>query len=368
MSDLPEWQKEFQAWYKERYDGQPMAVFAQESDIPSGTFGKYLKDRPVRLDKLTRRVKQKLYAATGMKCFEGSEIITGRTTDGGRAPLLDWQLELIDHVEKHYNGSMPQFASKHNMSPNYTRQLIEQVTPIEKLALRTRDRLYRATKLETFRCDERYMRKTWDGKEARMHQWQIDLIRWMDDNNMTPKKIRQKVGLSENTLFGYVHKVARLDKVSRESKTKLYALTEMEVFNPDQKEHVDAPYAEPVPEPEPSALTPQPADTPEPAGDDIGSLVAEVTQFHQSVLERLPQPNGKREGDVIKQTKAAFYDLAKRLEYFKGDPNARERLTKSLSKSDVGRVTSLLHAIYKSEDDFAQWMFLSGYAYEGEGR
>ncbi len=62
----------------------------------------------------------------------------------------------------------------------------------------------------------------------------------------------------------------------------------------------------------------------------------------------------------------AFYTLAERLENVKLSPELREQFASRLPKMDVGRVTALLHALYKSKGDFDQWSLISGYNYQGE--
>jgi hypothetical protein len=349
---LPEWQQQFKAWYDARYAGKSQLAFENDSGVSRATWGRYLKDQPMHLDRLARDVKKRLYEATNLDCFRVDNVRYGRAEGGGKAPLEAWQVQVIEHVEKAYNGNFREFSARNNLNYNATRHLLEKVFPLDRLTKRTRDRLYKATGLDVLKCEERYVGVTWDGKKAPLNDWQVQLIRYFDEHQLTPKKVKERTGLSVGTLRGYTAKVIDLSSISYENRQKLYELTRFEIFRPNgqAKPEVKAP-----------DFKPQKSQS----SGDIGDLVDRLAELQLMVVERMPVPK-QVEGDLVQQAAALFYALAQRLEGFKSSVDLRERLAKRLAKADVGRLTSLLHAMYKSKDDFDQWMLISGYAYGGD--
>lgn len=355
---IPEWQQQFKAWYNEHYAGRGQREFEQDSGVSRATWGRYLKDQPMHLDRLARDVKKKLYETTKLDCFKVDDVRYGRIEGGGKAPLEPWQVQVVEHVEKSYAGNFAEFSKKNNLNYNATRHLLEKVFPLERLTKRTRDCLYKATGLEVLKCEERYIGKTWDGKKAQLNDWQVKLIQYCDEHQLKPKKVMEKVGLPAGTFRGYTSRVMNLSDLSCESRQKLYELTRLDMFKPNgQKPEARAE----VKVPEVKAPQVQQSEK----SGDIGELVDKVAELQLLVAERMPLPrNG--DGDLVQQAASIFYALAKKLEGFKSSADLRERLVKKLPKTDVGRLTSLLHAMYKSKDDFDQWMLISGFAYGGE--
>jgi len=356
MSELPEWQKQFQAWYDSHYKGKFQSAFEKDCGVSRGTWSCYLTDRVIDLTKLARHVKKKLYDATKLDCFKVDDVRYGRVSTGKKAPLHDWQLKLIDHIEGKYQDVFD-FCRKTGLNYTSVRRLVEIVRPFNVLEKRTRDLLYKATGIELFKCQERYTGKTYSGKTVPLNSWQVELIGYLDRNNLKPKKACEKSGIKMGTFRGYLTKVMYLDSVSEKNKARLYKLTGLETFNVNGSEVAQAPVSVAP------AVIPQSVKTSDP-GSDIGFLVEKVGELQKQLLERLPMPSAG-EGDLVKQTANLFYALAGKLEAFKSSAELRETLTKKLSKGDVGRMTSLLHAIYKSKDDFDQWMLISGYSYKG---
>jgi len=148
-----------------------------------------------------------------------------------------------------------------------------------------------------------------------MNDWQIQFKAWYDEHYGGKRQVEfvRDSGLARSTWQAYLLHPVDLSKVSVKAKSSLYRLTGLGCFN-------------------------------------VESVVEnkDVKQF-----------------DLVKQTVSAFYELAQKLENFKVSTELREQLIAKLPKTDVGRLTALLHAVYKPKDDFDQWLMISGYVYQG---
>ncbi|MCX6709247.1 MAG: hypothetical protein NTW67_06405 [Candidatus Woesearchaeota archaeon] len=148
-----------------------------------------------------------------------------------------------------------------------------------------------------------------------MNDWQLEFKAWYDEHygGKQQTEFVRDSGLARSTWKAYLLHPVDLSKVSIKTKTSLYKLTGLDCFK----------------------------------------------------VESVVENSDVKQSDLVKQTVIAFYELAQKLENFKVSPELREQLTERLPKMDVGRLTALLHAVYKPKDDFDQWLMISGYVYQG---
>lgn len=150
-----------------------------------------------------------------------------------------------------------------------------------------------------------------------MNDWQLQFKAWYDEHysGKSQTAFVNDSGLARSTWKAYFLHPVDLSKVSKKVKQRLHEITNLDCFKSEPESVVK-----------------------------------------KSVVE----------GDLVQQTVSAFYSLAERLENVKLSPELREQFASRLPKMDVGRVTALLHALYKSKGDFDQWSLISGYNYQGE--
>lgn len=149
-----------------------------------------------------------------------------------------------------------------------------------------------------------------------MNDWQLQFKAWYDEHyggRMQSEFVRDS-GLARSTWVAYLKTPVDLSRLSKKAKSSLYKITGLDCFK----------------------------------------------------VEGVVENKDLNQPDLVKQTVSAFYELAQKLENFKVSPELREQLTAKLPKMDVGRLTALLHAVYKPKDDFDQWLMISGYVYQGE--
>lgn len=236
--------------------------------------------------------------------------------------LHPYQQKLEEWCQNHCDGQTTKLAREAGLSDQTVRRLLNSECPLEKLTRPTVAKLYRLTKLEEFKPDY----KATEGASTPLNNWQIALIEWMLEKNIAPKEARTKTGIPEETLRDYTHRAIEISRITEKSRERLYALTKLEIFNPNGSEKI-------------------------PGTIPVGQA------------ERLQIPATERTN--VEETASAFYLFAKRLETIVQSPEQRKALTCKIPKPDVGRVTSLLHAMYKTDQDFDRWMFLSAHNYEG---
>ncbi len=212
-----------------------------------------------------------------------------------------------------------------------------------------RAKLYALTNLEIFRATPQMVAGE-NVDISKLNAWQKDLLRWIADSSYNRERLQKETKLGKGNISTYCTKPTKLTKVMQKNRDALYTVTKLESLRGNGEQSCyDLPQVQQAP-----------------VNGSIDSLVAAVSDLQKAVLERMPLPKENGSGNIVHQASELFYALAGKLEHFKTSPSDREKLTKKLAKADVGRVTSLLHAIYKSQDDFDQWMFLSGYAYQGD--
>ncbi|MBI4144209.1 hypothetical protein HY486_03095 [Candidatus Woesearchaeota archaeon] len=253
--------------------------------------------------------------------------------------LPEYQQQLKEWYAKSEHKDHPtKFAKAAGISHNTVHRLLgEDAYEFEKLTTPTRAKLFRMTGIESLKPE--YLSEA-EGKTT-LSGWQISLKTWMLDNEITPKKAKAMVGIAEDTLRGYFNKPQKIDRISFANRKKLYELTQMAVFNCNGAKAED--------------------DAVEERSD---SLVAEVQKLQQMVANRMPLqlPQGKSTVDEVVRS---FYNFSKKLEDAVKDESTRKAITRRIKKADVGRATSLLHAMYKADDDFDRWMYLSSPIQEG---
>ncbi|MBW3016534.1 hypothetical protein KY309_02900 [Candidatus Woesearchaeota archaeon] len=143
-----------------------------------------------------------------------------------------------------------------------------------------------------------------------MNDWQLRFKEWYEQNygSKTKAEFSRNSQIPKSTWTAYLKHPVDLSKVSKKVKVRLHELTGLDCFKVDEQVET---------------------------------------------------------GDLVQQAVSSFYSLAGRLEELKVSPELREQLAGRIPKMDVGRVTALLHAMYKSRGDFEQWSLISGYEYQG---
>jgi len=161
--------------------------------------------------------------------------------------------------------------------------------------------------------------------------WNQQLSEWYSAHGSTQKV--KEVGLAKTTFKEYKSgKITNLEKVSSTNKTKLYALTGLDIFKVEGGLQTA---------PTPAALARQ-----------------QTVPIQKKSIDNL----ALNEVDSrVKEIAGLFYDMVDKLDYFKDCPEEhRTKLTQRLCEEDIGYLTSLLTAIYVPSK-FKAWVLRTNY-------